>query len=99
MLYLNFNQNVFDSTDDDLVYFTTRVSDTSDTSATSVRYERRQCDANATRATQVHYKRHKCNKSATHKIVWLYEWKPGHFCFFKLKVIWLNGLDYSSTSL
>ena len=56
----------------DLVYFKTRVQDTSDMSEIRVRYERHECDMNATRTTGVQHERytmtglqHKCNTNDT----------------------------------
>ena len=53
----------------DLVYFTTRVPDTSDTSATRtarVQHERHECDTSATRARRV---RHECYRATRVKIL------------------------------
>ena len=49
----------------DLVYFTTRVPGTSDTSATWVRQEWHECNTSETRATRV---QHNCETSATRTI-------------------------------
>ena len=49
----------------DLVYFTTRVSDTSDTSATRTTRVRHEYDTNDTSATRVRHEQHECDTSAT----------------------------------
>ena len=49
----------------DLAYFTTRVPDTEDTSATLVRHERYECDTSETRATRVLHECYTNNTGAT----------------------------------
>lgn len=72
----------------DLVCFTIRVPDTRERSATWVRNEQNKCDASATRGTRV-----------WHKKSLICEWEAFYSSIFELKVILLNGIDYSSTSL
>ena len=49
----------------DLVYFTTRLPETSDTSATQVQHERHECDMSATWMTRVRHEWHTNDTSAT----------------------------------
>ena len=65
--------------------------ETSDTCTTGVQHEheRHRCYISAKRV------QHKCDT----KKAWFCEWKAGHSWFFNLKVVWLNGIDYRSTSL
>ena len=73
-----------------LVYFTTRVPDTSDTCTTRVQQEPRETQVQHKRGPNAKRKRHKKNL-----ILWMEGWT---FLAFKLKVICLNGIDYRSTS-
>ena len=47
----------------DLVYFTTRVADTDNTSATQVLHKRHERDRSATRTARVMHEWHKCDTS------------------------------------
>ena len=49
----------------DLVYFTTRVPETSNTSTTQVTRVKHECNTNNTSVAQVRHEGHKCNTSAT----------------------------------
>ena len=49
----------------DLVYFTTQVPDTSNTSATQTTRVQHECDTNDSSATRVRHEWHECNTSLT----------------------------------
>ena len=76
----------------DLVYFTKRVPDKSDTSVTRVRHERQEWDTSETRATRVLHNRHECGTSATRTTRVRYGWK---ILIFTMR----RGKIYSHTPL